>query len=126
MASEAKSEDSYKLFMEALEVTNSALEELRDKPVIKNVLELSDEHASGRKFGVAIYADSPDDPFDYYTVRLNQRRIEFVSRGKDEPDIAWKVSTEYLRDVVENSDDYISNPLKLDLDWLKQRLQDAA
>ncbi|MCB1688508.1 MAG: hypothetical protein KDI33_08485 [Halioglobus sp.] len=126
MASEAKSEDSYKLFMEALEVTNSALEELRDKPVIKNVLELIDEHASGRKFGVAIYADSPDDPFDYYTVRLNQRRIEFVSRGKDEPDIAWKVSTEYLRDVVENSDDYISNPLKLDLDWLKQRLQDAA
>jgi hypothetical protein len=111
--------------MGALGVTNTAMENMRDKPVIKEVLKLVDKHAAGRKFGVAVYGGDADHPYDYYTVRLNQSRIEFVSRGKDEPDVDWKVSADYLRDINENSDDYIKNPLKLDLDWLKSRLQDA-
>ena len=32
----------------------------------------------------------------------------------------------YLRDINDNPQEYVSNPLKLDFDWLKHRLRDAA
>ena len=120
------SNDSYALFLGALEVINDALVSLRDKPLIKDIVSMMDKQAAGRKFGVAVYSSDPDAPHDYYTIRANNQRLELVSRGKDAPDIDWKVSTDYLRDINENPQKYIDKPLKLDIDWLKHRLQDAA
>lgn len=118
--------DSYDLFLGALDVINDALSAMRDKPLIKDIMSLMEKQAAGSKFGVEIYSDDPDAPHDYYTIRANKKRLELVSRGKDSPSIDWKVSTEYLRDINENPQKYIDNPLKLDIDWLKHRLQDAA
>jgi hypothetical protein len=126
MSSKRESHDSYAMFTGALDVLNDAMKNLREKPVVKDVLSLVDDQTAGRKFGVAIYASDPENPFDYYTIRLHNQRFEMVSRGKDAPDIDWKVSTDYLEDINSNPDDYISNPLKLDLDWIKTRLSDAA
>lgn len=126
MTSKRESHDSYDMFTGALDVLNEAMENLRDKPLLKEILSLVDGQAAGRKFGVAIYADNPDKPFDYYTIRLHNKRFEIASRGKDAPDIDWKVSIDYLKDINSNPQDYISNPLKLDLEWLKTRLSDAA
>jgi len=126
MTSKRESHDSYDMFMGALDVLNQSLENFRDKPVLKEILSLIDDQSAGRKFGVAIYAEDPEKPFDYYTIRLHNKRFEIVSRGKDAPDIDWKVSTDYLEDINSNSGDYIKNPLKFDLDWLKHRLSDAA
>ncbi len=118
--------DSYDLFLGALDVINDALSALRDKPVIKDIISLMDKQAAGSKFGVEIYSSDPDAPHDYYTIRANKQRLELVSRGKDSPSIDWKVSTDYLRDINENPQKYIDNPLKLDIDWLAHRLRDAA
>jgi hypothetical protein len=126
MTSNRESHDSYDMFMGALDVLNESIENFRDKPVLKEIFSLIDDQAAGRKFGVAIYADDPEKPFDYFTIRLHNKRFEIASRGKDTPDIDWKVSTSYLEDINENAGDYISNPLKFDLDWLKHRLSDAA
>ena len=126
MTSNRESHDSYDMFMGALDVLNKSMENFRDKPVVKDIFSLIDDQSAGRKFGVAIYADDPEQPFDYFTIRLHNKRFEIVSRGKDAPDIDWKVSTRYLDDINKNSEDYISNPLKFDLDWLKHRLSDAA
>ncbi len=126
MTTEREGHDSYKMLMGALDVLNEAMDKYRDKPIIRDIMSLVDEQAAGRKFGVAVYDNDPDKPFDYYTIRLHNKRMELVSRGKDSPDIDWKVSMEYLKDVNEDPDAYISNPLKLDLDWLKHRLSDAA
>lgn len=126
MTTEDKGQDSYELFMGALDVLNTALDKYRDKPVIKDILSLVDDQTAGRKFGVAVYHSEPDDPFDYFTIRLHNQKLELVSRGKDAPDIDWKVSMDYLRDINENPDDYVENPLKLDIEWLRHRLRDAA
>ena len=126
MTTEQNNRDSYTLFLGALEVITEAMDKYRDKPLIKDILELVDDKASGRKFGVAVYDGEADSTFDYYTVRLHNRRLELVSRGKDAPDIDWKVSMDYLRDINDNPQDYISNPLKLDIEWLRHRLRDAA
>jgi len=126
MTSERSKQDTYQLFLGSLDVINNAMEKYRDKPVIKDILSLVDNQTAGRKFGVAVYKNDPSEPFDYFTIRLHNQQLELVSRGKDAPDIDWKVSMDYLEDINENPDDYISNPLKLDIDWLKHRLRDAA
>ncbi len=118
--------DSYDSFMNTLDVFNDAMDKLRDKPLIKDLMSLVDKQTAGRQFGIAVYGDNPDKPFDYYTVRLHNQRLELVSRGKDAPDLDWKVSIDYLEDVAENPEKYIDNPAKLDFEWLKHRLQDAA
>ena len=126
MSTNTGSNDSYDLFMGALEVTNKALDSLRSKPVIKEMVSLMDKHAEGRKFGVAVYGSNPDNPHDYYTVRIQNSSLQLASRGKDEPDIDWKVSTDYLKQINDDPQAFIDNPLKLDLEWLKSRLDDAA
>ena len=126
MADDTGKQDTYTLFMGAIDVSNRALDTVRDKPVLSDLLELMEKQASGRKFGVAVYGDDPATPHDYFTVRVQNHMIQLVSHGKDAPDIDWKVSEDYLRDVNENPDSYVENPLKLDLDWLRHRLSDAA
>lgn len=118
--------DSYSLFLGALDVINDALSSLQEKPLIKDIISLMGKQASGKQFGVEIYSDNPDTPHDYYTIRVNNQRLELVSRGKDAPKIDWKVSTAYLQDINENPQKYVDSPLKLDIDWLKHRLSDAA
>lgn len=125
-SNEQTSKDSYDLFLGALDVINEALDNLRDKPLIKDIVKLMDRQAAGRKFGVAVYADDPQTPHDYFTIRDHNGRLELVSRGKDAPDIDWKTSVDYLKDINENPRSYIDNPVKLDIEWLKHRLQDAA
>jgi hypothetical protein len=126
MTKQEKGHDSYQSFMDTLNVVNKVMENYRDTPIIKDILSLVDNRTAGRKFGVAVYDKDPDKPFDYFTIRLNNQRLELVAHGKDAPDIDWKVSIEYLEDVSENPDNYIDNPLKLDLEWLKHRLRDVA
>lgn len=126
MTDDNGNKDTYTLFMGALDVSNRALDSVGDKPVLGDLVDLMEKQASGRHFGVAVYKDDPDKPHDYFTVRVQNHMIQLVSHGKDAPDIDWKVSQEYLQDVNSNPDDYVDNPLKLDWDWLRHRLRDAA
>jgi len=125
MTTDAASNDTYTLFMGALDVSNKALAGVRDTPIVKDLVDIMARGASGRQFGVAVYAEDPSTPHDYYTVRIENHEIRLVSRGKDNPDIDWKVSMEYLREINDDPQAFIDNPLKLDLAWLKHRLRDA-
>lgn len=108
--------------MGALDVVNEALQKHRDHALIGPLLQGGEKMLGGKKFGVAVYRDDPDTPFDYFTLRLTGGRFELLARGKESPDIAWKVSQDYLRDIVDNPQDYIDNPAKLDLEWLRHRI----
>jgi len=119
---DAKTNDSYGLFMEALDVVNTAIREHRDGQLMGALLTAAEKAIGGRHLGVAVYRGDPDTPFDYFTLRFTNGRFELLARGKDEPEIAWKVSQDYLRDLVDNPRDYIDNPARLDLDWLRDRV----
>lgn len=115
-------DDTISLFTQYLNVINAALAEHKDAMPYKAILEASEKVFGGTKVGVAVYADDPDTPFDYFTIRFREGSYELVSHGKQEPDVAGKVSRDYLEKVVENAQDYIDHPIKLDWDWLKSRL----
>ena len=118
--------DIYELFTGALDVTNRSLKHNRDSGFFGKLIGAWDKYMDGHKAGVAIYDEDPEHPFDYFTVRYLNEKFEILARGKSEHDTEWKVSRKYLESVVDNPQDYIDNPAKLDLDWLKDRLPDAA
>lgn len=118
--------DIYQLFDAALGVTNKALEENRDSKILGTLISAADKVLESHKAGVEIYDEDPSKPFDYFTIRYLNGKLEIVSRGKSEHDTEWKVSREYLQDVADNPQKYIDNPAKLNLDWLKARIPDGA
>ena len=117
-----ESANTYDLFMGYLDVINDALEKHSDTPVIGELASWIADLTESKKFGAAIYDSDPQSPYDYFTVRIAHGKVELDSRGKNEPEIDWRVSKDFLVKVNENRQDYIDNPLKLDLDWLKSRV----
>ena len=118
--------DIYDLFTGALDVTNKAIDENRDSGFYGALISAWDKYLDGHKAGVAVYDEDPDQPFDYFTIRYAHGKFELQSRGKSEHDTEWKVSREYLQSLVDDPQAYIDHPAKLDIDWLKDRLPDAA
>ncbi|MEZ4278686.1 MAG: hypothetical protein R3F21_03580 [Myxococcota bacterium] len=112
------------LFAEALDVMNAALARHKDAAPYKQMLGLSEKLIGGRNIGVSIYDQASDRPIDACTVTFEEERFQLVSDGQREPgpEITWKVSREYLEKVVENREDYLAHPAKLDWDWLKSRM----
>lgn len=122
MSKAIASKDPYELFMGYLDVVNKSLYEHESTPVVGNLLSLMKKIGEGKKFGAAIYKTDPNEPFDYFTVRMSGGKVELDSRGKDDPDIDFKVAQDFLVEVNEHPREYVNNPAKLDLDWLKSRL----
>lgn len=114
--------DVQTLFTNALDVTNSALDRHREEVPYAQILASADKMLDGRKLGVAVYESEAGSPFDYFTIRYHDGRLELVSHGKEEPDAQWKVSRAYLQEVAEHPQTYIEHPIKLDLAWLKDRV----
>jgi hypothetical protein len=117
-----KVNDTTPRFAEALNVMNKALEAHRDEIPYKQLIQAADKLADGTRFGVAVYKDDPDTPHDYYTTTWDNGQLALVEHGKQDPDITWKVSDEYIDKVADNPREYIEHPAKLDWDWLKTRL----
>lgn len=118
--------DIYDLFTQSLDVTNRAIDENRGEGVYGALISAWDKYLDGHKAGVAVYDEDPDQPFDYFTIRYANGKFELQSRGKSEHDTEWKVSRGYLQSLVDDPQAYIDHPAKLDIDWLKDRLPDAA
>ncbi|MCK7593884.1 hypothetical protein [Pseudomarimonas salicorniae] len=117
--------DHYTLFMDALDVVNRSLKENRGEGVYGKLIEGFDKFADKHVSAVALYGDDPAHPFDYFTIKYTAGRFELVERGKGEHNTEWKVSKDYLVSVVENPQEYIDNPAKLDLEWMKHFLPDT-
>jgi hypothetical protein len=110
------------LFTDALATMNRCIEENQSSTPYKQILAASEKLADGMTIGVAVYSKDPSTPHDFYTVRFENGRLDLVSHGKEEHDIGWKVSRDYLQKLAEHPDEYVKNPMKLDWDWLKSRL----
>jgi hypothetical protein len=114
--------DASALFTKAINVINAALDRHKDSLPYEQNLEAAHRALAGRNLGVAVYEDDPGAPFDWFTLRFSEGGFEIVAHGKRHPELAWKVSRDYLRKLADHPDDYIENPAKLDWDWLKSRL----
>jgi hypothetical protein len=115
-------QDTATLFTQYMDVVNRSIEENRDEFLYKQLLKLGEKLIGDKKIGAAIYQRDPDEPHDWFTLTFKDGKF-YAEHGKHAPDISWKVKEEHLRNVVSNPDPYVKSPAKLDLDWLKTRLQ---
>ena len=114
---------SYFRFVQALNILNAALEARRDMPAWRGFLSDCERELAGVNLGVAIYDQDPERPYDFYTIRLNEGVFVIVSRGVNSNEIAWRVSRSSLDDLVSRPAQYIDDPSRLDLTWLRRRMR---
>ncbi len=65
-----------------------------------------------------IMTGEENEQLAYFSTRFVDGMFTPVVEGEHSPDIKLKLRRSYLEDVVENADDYMANPTKLDWDWL--------
>ena len=111
------------LFTEYINTCNTAISRHRDEFPFKQLIDAGTKLAGDKTMAVGIYKNDASAPFDYYTVRLGpDGMLKIVDHGKKNPDLQWKASTAYLEKVVQDPNDYIEHPARLDFDWLKSRV----
>lgn len=122
-------DSTYDLFIQAMNVTNAAMEANADSAALHPLLTACSLELADKDFGVAIYVDDPANPVDFFTIRLNGVSFVLVSHSHAPPSVnesTWNVSTEYLRDVISNPRKYVDRPALLAFDWLRDLLGQTA
>lgn len=109
-------------FRQFLYVMNESLDANRDRFPYKQILAACEKTFPDWNIGVAVYADDPDTPHDFYTIRFKDGEFELVEHGKEKPKMTWKTPQSYIKKVIKNPQEYVKHPEKLDWDWFKERL----
>ncbi len=104
-----------------MNIVNRAIQENHDKFPFDKLISVGKDLTRDKKIGAAVYKSDAKQPHDYFTITHTGDRFK-AEQGKQAPDIEWKIKEEHLQNVVQNPNEYIQNPLKLDLDWIKTRL----
>lgn len=118
------SSDYEKVFQQYLEICNRAIEQNKHKfPYTEIWGARLNALKEEMKIEAVVYDDRPKIA---YMLRLTQdMKIEIVERKVIPPEEAWPFTYQYLRRVVDNPQDYIENPAKLEWGWLKPVLGPA-
>lgn len=102
---------------------NQSIGQNRDRFPYKQMIDVSKPLTEGLKMQVGVYKDDPKQVHDFFTLKWTGSELEFAGHGKDEStDVAWKVPTSHLQEVVDDPAPYVREPAKLDLDWLGKRI----
>lgn len=109
------------MFIRYINVVNRAVGTNRYKFPFKQLLSLGQKKIGGKEIGAVIYKADPKNPHDYFTVRFEGGTF-IAQHGRKAPDLSWKIKEEHLRHVISSPDQYVENPVLLDLDWLVARL----
>ncbi|MDT7043731.1 hypothetical protein [Candidatus Nitronereus thalassa] len=117
------SQETRTFFIKYINTCNLALRRHKDGLPYKQIIELGNKVLGGKNVIAKIYVDDLNQPVDAYTVRFNDGTIDVVSYDEEEAEHEWNLRESYIETVVQNSDDYIAHPEKLEWDWLKSRLQ---
>ena len=117
-AEQIKDTEEYELvFQQYLEICNRAIEQNKNKfPYTEIWGSRFKALETEATLDAIIYDDRPKAAF---TLRLTKdMKIEIVKKKAVPPD-EWPFTYQYLKRVVDNPNDYIDNPAKLEWGWLK-------
>ena len=106
------------IFQKYLEICNQAIEKNKSKFPYTQIwgerLKLLEEEM---KIQAIVYDDRPKIS---YMLRLTKdMKIEIVDKKTIPPEDAWPFTYQYLKRVVDNPNEYIDNPARLEWGWLQ-------
>lgn len=108
------------LFKAYLSICNKALETNKDDVPYKQICDTAEKMLKDNSVKLAVYDDRPKE---CYCLHIKDNQITMTSGcNRSDPKDAWRVNISYMERVVNNPDEYIKHPTKLDWDWLRNRL----
>ncbi len=110
-------EEYERVFERYLDICNRAIEKNKDKFPYSEVWKARWKGMEpGNTLQCAVYDDRPKV---LYTLQLTEdMKIKIVEKKHVVPEDAWPFKYSYLKQVIDNPDDYIEHPAKLDWGWL--------
>lgn len=105
-------------------VVNRAMRRNADKAWFRRAKQASKLLTGGSRFRTLVYDGHPDNIVAEAVLHFDADReaVQVLDDSSSRAVFSWKVSTAYLRDVVETRPDwYAANPLRLDWKWLSDR-----
>ena len=109
------------MFKKYLEICNKALSENKDRFPYKFILDAAKEKLSEKTVSIELYDDRPKLQCD---VKMVDNQIDVVEcKEINAQNLPWQVKLSYLQRVIENPDEFIENPAKIDWDWLQDQIE---
>lgn len=118
---ETGNDQAQSLMKATVDVINGALHDNPQQVVEKRVVAVMDKLTDGRDLGVAVFKSNPAQPGDYFTLRFSDHSVRCVAHNDAAPDVTVKVTEAHLRDVCDHPRQYMADPLRLEVVWLKSR-----
>jgi len=105
-----------------INICNYALFKHRHLPLLKGILAGINRIYSENTISF-IMTDDENKPLAYFSTRFVEGMFTPIVEGEHSPDIKLELRRSYLENVVENADDYMTHPTKLDWDWLTGKVK---
>jgi hypothetical protein len=113
------------LFSRYLEVCNRAIAANGDRFPFKQILGAAQKSQTSKNVEVCIIDDHPEASF---VIHLDDGKVSAQSHSACKNCNCkgqWRVARSYLEDVIQNPDEYIRNPAKIDWEWMYGSQDDA-
>lgn len=117
------------LLEEYVAICNRAIAENEDRFLFRQAKKLNRALWGETNFRTLVYDGDPHNVVAEATLHFDPRQRELSVRQSPDGEVAfsWKVSRGYLEDVVRNRPEwYVEHPVRLDWNWLDDRIRDEA
>lgn len=120
--------DAQALLKQYVSLCNQAIAENRNKFWMKQAKQLNRKLWNGGNFRTIIYDQDPGDVIEEATLHFdpNGPALRVLPPGDYDVAFSWKAPLNYLEEVLAQPQAYLDNPLKLDWEWMKERVRDEA
>jgi len=104
-------------------ICNIALAQRREKNIYAAIQTLINQFENGKIITLKVVdiPKVPGVPEGYYTTQYIDGKFTSAIKCEHHPDARFTLRKSFLEDVVDNADDYIAHPEKLDWSWLQGR-----
>lgn len=99
-------------------ICNTALSMHQDRLVYATAIALVNKLVGGDNITLRVI-DEKGELLGRYTTYFKEGQFGPVKKGELEPDARFTLKRDFLEEVVEQADEYIEHPEKLDWGWLK-------
>lgn len=111
-------DDDRKLVARYIEVVNDAIEEAEDSLLLAIDAWFTEAVLDDTEIAIGLFDDDEDDIDVWFTLHFEDNELTLEAEGKDDPDVKWRVPRAHIENVLDDPDDFVDHPSKLDLDWL--------
>ena len=114
---------SRELMRETVKVMNKALHEGSSRGDETNGVALGEWISNGKTLRIQVFSAKHMIDREPVLIRFDEKRVKLVETEREVAvDASMKVTEEHLAEVYQNPDAYISDPLKIELIWVKERM----